>query len=106
MFVYLTRRRKENSLQAANAAEISQPKAKDPSHINVNMAESCEKTPRLKWPCVLQPLHVQSSTFNKNYLLGSSYMKQVPKFHFLNLKAKKRTLTYMLVRTNRILNNK
>ena len=71
MFVYQTTRRKETSLQAANAAEISQPKAKDPSHINVNMVESCEKIPRLKWPCVLQPLHVQSSTFNRNYLLGS-----------------------------------
>jgi len=22
-------------------------------------------------PCVLQPLHAQSSTFNRNYLLGS-----------------------------------
>ena len=37
----------------------------------VNMAESCEKIPRLKWPCVLQPLHVQSSTFDRNYLLGT-----------------------------------
>ena len=44
---------------------------KHPSQVNVNMAESCEKIPRLKWPCVLQPLHVQSSTFDRNYLLGS-----------------------------------
>ena len=50
---------------------VDLPRSKNPSHINVNMAESCEKIPPLKWPCVLQPLHIQSSTFDRNYLLGS-----------------------------------
>ena len=48
MFVYQTTRRKETSLQAANAAEISQPKAKHPSETNVNMTNSFEKIPRNK----------------------------------------------------------
>ena len=48
-----------------------QQQKKTPSQRSVKMAESCEKIPRLKWPCVLQPLHVQSSAFDKNYLLGS-----------------------------------
>ena len=56
--------------QAANAAE-NEPKrcrkAKHPSEASVNMTNSFEKKPRTKWPCVLQPLHVQSSTFNRNY---------------------------------------
>ena len=42
-----------------------------PMFWSVNMAITIWKKPRLKWPCVLQPLHVQSSTFDRNYLLGS-----------------------------------
>ena len=74
------------STQAAKSAKIlskMQPTSKQPSHINVNMAESCREIPRLKRPCVLQPLHVQSSTFDRNYLYGSKYMEQVLDFWYL-----------------------
>ena len=60
--------RSSNSQRSQN---VGMPKAKNPSEASANMTNLFVKIPRLKWPCVLQPLHVQSSTFDKNYLQGS-----------------------------------
>ena len=79
------------------------PKAKNPSEASANMTNLFVKIPRLKWPCVLQPLHVQSSTFDKNYQQGSYYMEQVPKFDISIVMAKKRTLIPICKQRNKIL---